>query len=546
MNIKIQNCTAIKTFLKNKKNHLLGLVLLLATFLLYSPALFFQFLLYDDNNYIYENPHLQLGLSLHFLKWAFTTFYFSGWTPLTWLSWALDWKLYGLWPGGYHLTNIIFHAANSWLVFILFSRMTGAIGKSFLIAAIFAWHPVAVESVAWISERKDVLSTFFILLSLLQYAAYVKSKEQTIGGTNKNTNFILCFVFFILSLLCKSMYVTFPIILILFDFWPLARKEKWLPRIVEKIPFILFSAEVGYITLRAATSGGAVKSADSFPLFIRAAKIAQTYWDYIFLYLWPAKLSIFYPYLNDTNAIQALAVSLFFLILTGVLFFRRKKIPALWVGWCLFVISLMPVIGMIPIGAHWIACRYLYWAATGLSIFFIWGGETFLKKINFNGNAIRIIIALILVAYLSTTSIYLKYWKNSDVLFKHALDVAPNNSNVHMILRSVYGRNGDHMKATEHLLAAIDISPSLLDSLPLIKWTDLYWMGAVSLNMGNMLKAESYLREAAELLAKKHPQGIARNMLLRDDSETLMRDNLENCLAAFDSKNPSACVLYPK
>ena len=179
---------------------LAGLVLILVTLLLYAPTLFSQFLYYDDDFYIFENAHVLSGLSPTFFKWFLTANVIGNWHPLTFLSHAIDCQIFGLWPGGHHLTSVLFHTANALLVFILFSRMTGSVGKSFLLAAVFAWHPVKIESVAWVAERKDVLSTFFVLLSLIFYAAYTKSRELTPQNKRKYLHLILCGLFLILSL----------------------------------------------------------------------------------------------------------------------------------------------------------------------------------------------------------------------------------------------------------------------------------------------------------------------------------------------------------
>ena len=331
------------------------------------------------------------------------------------------------------------------------------------------------------------------------------------------------------------MYVTLPIVLFLFDYWPLDRKAAWFPRIIEKIPFVLLSMASCYITVLAQAAGGAIHHFADATLLVRFANFSQAYFDYILLFIWPGKLSIFYPYLINTHVWQSLTMGIIFLILTGILFFRRKAIPALWVGWCLFVITLIPVIGIITIGAQWIACRYLYFPAVGLSIMLVWGGESLLNKLNFPRNAIRFLIAGILSAYLITTSVYLSYWQNSYKLFQHAANVIPHNWIAHVSLRAAYGRDGNHEKAAEHLIEAIKIFPAVTNRIPL-HWLDFYYMGAVNLHNGKVFQTESFLREAARRLAEEPPEIIQA-------SDKLIRDNLANCLAAFDSKNPSACVL---
>ncbi|HRK61304.1 MAG TPA: tetratricopeptide repeat protein [Candidatus Omnitrophota bacterium] len=506
--------------------------LAIGTLVLYAPAVFFQFIYYDDNEYVFENARLQAGLSLSFVKWAFTTFHFSNWHPLNWLSYAIDWELYGFWAGGYHATNILFHTANVLLVFFLFSRITRSPAKSFLIAALFAWHPVRVESVAWISERKDVLSTFFVLLSVIAYAKFVSFEEK-----RKRLFYFLTLFLFICSLMSKPMYVTLPVILLFFDFWPFERTEPWLKRLAEKIPFALLSAASSYVTIKAQSLSGAIHHFADYPYWVRFANIAQAYWDYIFLFLWPAKLSIFYPYFPNAHVGRSLLIALILILITLVLFLQRKKQPALWVGWAFFGIMLFPVTGVITIGSHWITCRYLYGPAIGLSLVAIWGIASLLPKIRLPKTVVHILAASVLAGYFISASIYLTYWQNSHKLFQHALETIPRNWVAHVNLRAAYGRDGDHDKAAEHLIQAIKIFPDVTNRIPL-HWLDFYYMGKAYWNRGQIPQAQSFFKETARRIAEAKPEE------LHPRTEATRR-GLANCIISIDAGRPQDCVFEP-
>ncbi len=505
-------------------------ILALGTFVLYAPTLFFQFLYYDDNEYVFENLHIRGGLTLDFLQWFWNARVSANWHPLTLLSHALDAQIYGMWAGGHHLTSVLFHIANALLVFILFHRITQSAGKSFLLAAIFAWHPVKVESVAWIAERKDVLSTFFALLSMLAYEQ--SSRPETQGPKKKWLLSLTCFA---LSLMSKPMYVSLPIILLLFDFWPLQRKDKnFFGLLVEKVPFIVLSAVSCLIALKYQSEGGAIKNFTHLPLAVHVANIAQAYWDYIFLFLLPAKLSIFYPYTPNSHVSLSLLIALFFSAVTGLLFWKRNIVPALWVGWCLFLVCLLPVIGIVKLGSHWIACRYLYWPSIGLSFILIWGCGAIIQKLTSLRKLFLIGAAILLVVWSIATARYLEKWQNSYVLFTHAKKTVPENWIAHINLRAAYGRDGNHEKAAEHYLEAIKIFPDVLEKIE-PHWLDFYYMGKINWKRGQIPQAESFFKEAARLIAATPPK-----KLHPDTSDE--RKVLASCLAAIQSNQPQSCA----
>ncbi len=522
-----------KNLSDNQKNKLCVLALGLGTLLLYFPTAFFQFIYLDDNQYVFENSHIQAGFTSGYWKWAFGTYFFSNWHPLTLISHTLDWQILGPWAGGHHLVNVLFHLFNTLLIYHIFKRTTHSPGKAFLVAALFSWHPVKVESVAWISERKDMLSTFFILLSLSNYVDHIQKK---IGVTKNKMSWALCFLFYLLSLMSKSMYVTLPAILLVFDFWPLERRDKKFSGfILEKTPFIFLSVIFSWIAIQAQASGGGIQHFADYSLPVRLANLAQSYWDYLWLYLWPEKLSVFYPFVPNTHVSRSQIIGLGLLLFTGILFLKRKNCPAAWAGWCLFGISLLPVIGIIKIGAQWIACRYLYWPATGLSILFIWGSDFLASAFSVSKRILSFFAIGILAISFVLCSNYLGQWQNSYKLFYYSLHSVPNNWVAHVNLRAAYGRDGNHLKAAEHLIEAIQIFPDVLNRTPL-NWFDFYMIGKVLQQRGKNEIALSYLKESARLLAALNPA------MLTIDSEP-QRINLKKCLPLIAKGNILNCQL---
>ena len=511
------------------KNQLFGAILILGTLLIYAPSLFFQFLYYDDNLYVFENLPIQSGFTADFFKWVLTANVSSNWHPLTLVLHTLDWQLYGNWAGGHHLTSVILHAINALLVFLLFLRMTNSAGKSFLLAAFFAWHPVKVESVAWVAERKDVLSTLFALLAIHVYVRSIKSNSKlTLAALTSSLALFAC------SLMSKPMYVTLPLILFLFDFWPLARNDKTIYfKIIEKIPFCVLSAASCWVTLQYQSASGSVHHfADAAP-WIRIATLAQAYWDYIALFFWPSKLSIFYPYIPIPHPLASAVLGFFLVLFTGWLWTQRKKIAAVWIGWLIFITGLLPVIGIVNVGAHWIACRYLYWPSTGLAIMAVWGIESVIIKFNLQKKMVLILGILGIAIYTLIGSNYLSHWQNTFTLFNYCLKNEPNAWALHANLHTAYGREGKHEEAAAHLIQAIGILPEYENRAKLI-WFDYFMMGKVFWMHGETQQAVNRFKKAKHIL-----DSIPDNLLA---AETLSeRTQLNNCLAADNSKNLNEC-----
>ena len=365
--------SSLGQFLDNlhQKPMLLGALLVFATVLLYGGVRHHEFLDFDDSQYVTKNIHVITGLKLGNVVWAFTTFYAANWHPLTWLSHMTDCQLFGLNSGSQHLVNVALHAANVLLLFLLLQRGTGAVWRSFFVAALFAVHPLNVETVAWVAERKSLLSTLFSLLTIAAYGLYASQP-----GWKK---YLLVLVSFSLALMSKPMAVSLPLVLLLLDYWPLRRYEdlpfrsKWARLSLEKLPLFLMSAASSVVTIIAQRSGGSVVDASSLPLSLRVGNALVSYVAYIGKMFWPAKLAIFYPHPQHSlpwSDVFAAAVILSSITI-AMLYLHRARYLAM--GWFLFVITLIPVIGIVQVGRQAMADRYTYFPCIGLFLIVVWG-----------------------------------------------------------------------------------------------------------------------------------------------------------------------------
>jgi len=401
---------------------LLGALLVLATLLLYGPVTDHEFLLFDDSQYVTRNIHVSTGLNLGNVAWAFTTFHEANWHPLTWLSHMADCQLFGLNSGPHHFVNVVLHAVNVLLLFFLLQRATGAVWRSFLVAALFAVHPLNVETVAWVAQRKSLLCTLFSLLTIAAYGWYVRGP-----GWKK---YLVVVAAFALALLSKPMAVSLPLVLLLLDYWPLERYEdlpfrrKWVRLSLEKLPLLLLSAASSAVTMVAQRSRGAVAWESILPLSWRLENAIVCYVAYIGKTVWPAKLAVFYPHpLHSLLWSDVIAAAVILVAITmAVLYFHRARYLA--VGWFLFVITLIPVIGIIQVGRQAMADRYAYVPCIGLFIIIAWG----LSSIAHATALPRIVPAVaalcLILAFGAATSRYLPYWQSGVKLFTHARMVA--------------------------------------------------------------------------------------------------------------------------
>jgi protein O-mannosyl-transferase len=404
----------------------ISLFLMIATCVAYSQVLDHGFLNYDDTRYVTENTHITQGLTREGVTWAFTQSYASNWHPVTWLSHMLDFELYGLNPSGHHLTNLIFHIANTLLLFGVLFKMTGALWRSGLVAVLFALHPLNVESVAWIAERKNVLSTFFWFLTLWAYASYVKNK--TIAS------YLLVVLFLALGLMSKPMLVTLPCVLLLLDFWPLKRwglentDKKILSRLIlEKIPLFILVAGASVTTYIVQKGGGAMRSTEFSSLYFRIANAVVSYLEYLGKMLWPRGLSAFYPHPGHALSIAKILVCALLLIgITTWAVRAMRRAPYLAVGWFWYLGTLMPVIGLVQVGEQAMADRYMYIPLIGVFIAIAWGLPEWVK--NYNQKLLPIVAGAVIPILMVLTWTQVSHWKNGITLFKHAISVTKNPS----------------------------------------------------------------------------------------------------------------------
>jgi Flp pilus assembly protein TadD len=389
-------------------------MLVVLTLAVFAPVLRNEFTSYDDHTYVSANRHIQRGLSVEAVQWAFTTTRAANWHPLTWLSHTLDWSLYGANPRGHHLTSLILHAADVVLLFALLGSMTGAWGPAGFTAALFAVHPLHVESVAWIAERKDVLSTLFWLLATWQYFEYAKSRSK---GRLTLVAFLMA-----LGLLAKPMLVTLPFALLLLDRWPLGRtSEGWKALVVEKLPLFALSIAACFATFLAQQAGGAVASAERFPARVRAANAIWSYVAYLELTLWPRRLAVFYPHPGSSLPAWKVALAASILAaMTSLAVMLRRSRPYVLTGWLWYVGTLVPVIGLVQVGNQGMADRYTYVPLIGIFVIVAWTAAGWGRHAAIP--AVAVVLALAVVARAQVME-----WRDTVTLFTHALAVTGPN-----------------------------------------------------------------------------------------------------------------------
>ncbi len=445
---------------------IIALLLALVTLAVYLPATRFEFTNYDDNDYVSANPQVQAGLTWAGVKWAFTTGHAGNWHPVTWLSHMTDVTLFGMNPGAHHFVSVLFHAANAALLFVLLFRLTKKLWPCALIAALFAWHPLRVESVAWVAERKDVLSTFFALLTLLSYAKAVMSDECSVKdgrphASRLTRHYFLALFFFALGLMAKPMLVTLPFVLLLLDFWPLKRFQVStfrFPILLEKFPFFALTAASCLITFIVQHSGHAVASLAQIPLLYRLENAPLAAARYLLKMFCPVNLAVIYPLNRIATAefIFALAA----LVLISALAWRGRNLrPYFLMGWLWFLGTLTPVIGIVQVGSASMADRYTYLPGIGILIAIVFTLAAVAEKNSFLKKISRALAALVLVASVSLTEKQLQHWRNSETLFRHAVAVTLNNDVAHIDLGTALNGQGRTEEALAEFRAAVRINP---------------------------------------------------------------------------------------
>ncbi|MGD0208597.1 MAG: tetratricopeptide repeat protein [Verrucomicrobiota bacterium] len=482
-----------------RRNIFICLLLAGMTLTAFWPVGRLDFILYDDWLYVYKNPNVQAGITTESIRWAFTTAHASNWHPVTWLSHMLDCQLFGLKPAGHHWVSLGFHILNTLLLFVVLNEMTRTVWRSALVAALFALHPLRVESVAWISERKDVLSGCFMLLTLWAYTRYVQGvtgnrcrvtrteKVVPVPASSRVTChaslfYGLALVFFALGLMSKPMLVTLPVILLLLDFWPLRRvaSDAWrvtrfglaIPQIpifrrllFEKVPFLALSLASSIVTFWAQHKGGCVVSVENMSWLVRVFHPLAAYTAYLGKIFWPENLAIFYPYTPMHNPWE-LACFILPPILLSVLCIRRARFqPCLFVGWFWFLVMLMPVIGLVQVGLQSIADRYTYLPSIGLFIIVAWGMAGIAAISTLWRTLMTLGAAGLLLACLLGTRNQLGYWQDNLRLFSHTIEVTrENNFEGYLLVGNAFMRSGNLNAAGRSYESALKINPYCEDA----------------------------------------------------------------------------------
>ena len=429
---------------------LIVLLLALITLVAYLPVARNSFVNFDDNDYVTNNQVVQDGLTWAGIQWAFTTWHAGNWHPLTWLSHMTDCELFGLNAGAQHYVNVLFHTANAVLLLLLLFRLTGALWPSAFVAALFAWHPLHVESVAWIAERKDVLSAFFEMLALLAYSQAVTGGRRQATGTASNLSRVtfykapfywLALFIFALGLMAKPMPVTLPFLLLLLDYWPLQRFPEFRLQVatvsrlaLEKWPFFLLATASCLVTFLAQRNGGLVITLQQLPLDSRLGNALLSYARYLWKAVWPVKLAIVYPLQNQFPWTQAAAAAVFLMVITWFACRGRRRRPYLLVGWFWFLGTLIPVIGLVQTGGQAMADRYTYVPLIGIFIAVTFGIKDLISRFRMGIILPAVAASLILGSCLYLTERQLSCWRDSESLFHHAVAATKDNDLAHYCL----------------------------------------------------------------------------------------------------------------
>jgi len=483
--------------------------LAVATFFVYLQVKDHEFINFDDNVLVTESSLVQAGLTNENIIRVFTTTHFGGWTPITSISYMLDYQLYGLNPKGYLLTNLFFHIANSLLLFLIFFRMTGAIWQSAFVAVVFALHPLNVESVAWVAERKNVLSNFFLLLTIWAYIRYAEKP------TTKR--YSLVFILFAFGLLSKSMVVTLPFVLLLLDYWPLerfklgrrerefkiAQKDKYFngeknisKLVLEKFPLLILSALFSITTLILFEKAGESVAQDPVSILTILTNAMISYFEYLWKMLWPKGLAILYAHPGNTLAVwKGVLCGIALLVITTIAIKLIRKAPYFVVGWFWYLGTLIPVIGFIPLGQHLIADRYAYLPLIGIFVIIAWGVPELLKEWRYRKNVLKASAGILILTLMPITWIQVSHWESSITVFKHAIKVTdkkyPTFAAVHNNLGIALVAEGKNEEAISHYKMAIKLNPDYAQA-----YNNL---GAALFNAKMTEEAIDYFKEAIRI-----------------------------------------------
>jgi tetratricopeptide (TPR) repeat protein len=522
---------------------LIALLLVLGTLAAYLPVARNDFVNFDDNDYVTDNLTVQNGLSVAGIEWAFTTVHSSNWHPLTWMSHMLDCTLFGLNPAAHHFVNVLFHAANTALLFALWWRLTGRLWPSAMVAALFSWHPLHVESVAWVAERKDVLCAFFWMLALLAYGKYATGGWQWLpgnasqpsspsqrgerkgsgpmGSLSKSASrfnrqgsrlYWLSLLCYVLALLAKPMAVTLPFALLLLDYWPLGRmfsgdngKPALKALILEKAPFFLLSVVSCVVTLVAQSLGGSVATLDDAPAGLRIENALAALATYLWKFFWPAPLAVLYP-LHPVSAVEV-AASVVVLAGVSLAVWHLRRLNRCWLmGWLWFLVTLAPVIGIIQVGNAAMADRYTYLPSIGIFSALAFGLSEAGTRFSWLKSALPAFAALALLAGLALMERQLQFWRDSETLFRHAIAVTDDNFKAHANLGVALERKGNYEEAIAESRKAFALGPGAVHLH--------YFIGCLLDKLGRPAESLAEFREAVRLSPDKAPWHCAEGIEL--------------------------------
>ena len=439
------------------------LALAMAVWAIYGQTRHHEFVNFDDNEYVYENAQIRQGLSLENVRWAFTHLHVHNWHPLTTLSYMLDVELYGLAPAGHHLTSVVLHAATAILLFLLLRTMTGALWPSAFVAAAFAVHPLRVESVAWIAERKDVLSGLFFMLTLLAYVRYIRRRA---GGTPllRSGDYWLALLCFAAGLMSKPMLVTVPFVLLLLDYWPLQRiampptAPVLLGLLREKLPFLLLAVASSVVTIIAQGNSTQTLLALSLPWRVGNALVASA--DYVRQLFYPVDLAVFYPHPGSSLPLWKIGLSATFLaVAAGLALASWRRRPWVLVGWLWYLGMLVPVIGILQVGSQASADRYTYLPQIGLYIVLAWGAAEISRSLRQQRVVLASAAAVVLAGLMIVAHAQTEHWSDSLSLWRHTLAHTANNARAHRNLGAALGRLERYDEAITELTSALKIEP---------------------------------------------------------------------------------------
>ena len=516
------------------------MVMVLATVAAYAPTASHDFISYDDPGYVTGNELVRSGLTSGGIAWAFTSTAMSNWHPVTWLSHMLDVQLFGLKPAGHHLVSVALHVASSLLLLLLLVRLTGLPGRSLTVAALFALHPLHVESVAWVAERKDVLSGLLWHLTLLLWVAHVRRP-----GPGRYAGALACFA---LGLLAKPMLVTLPVVLLLLDWWPLGRCRGGgegppgkgagalrLPPLLEKVPFFLLAAASSAVTIFAQQRGGSLVDLPSAPIGLRVANALVSTARYVGKALWPVDLAVLYPLPAAIPAWQPLIAAAVIVAASATAVALARRLPFLVTGWFWFLVTLLPVIGLVQVGAQAMADRYTYLPLTGLFIVVVWGGAELMAPLRHGRWVATGAAAATLAAAAAVTATQLGHWRDSLALYRHTLAVTRDNFLIMNNYGAALNDAGKPEEAIAVLEQAIATAPTHAEAyynlgrIAQVTRQDYEAAGALYaralqlkpdyadalINLGGLLNTAGRFREGLELLQRARSLGRRERPELR-------------------------------